>query len=190
MKKTFQVGQKVTITHKLEKVYNPDGTYVHKDFQNSWEPYMDEAVGATATVLHIDPDCGISLDLDGGSKFQELNDIGYYYPPVCLEHLKPRNGDSDTLTQVIVNTKGLARTMTQKRDALGRFVKGAQVGLLLAPGHVMGKDKDAVVVHYGYTMFAQTVTSINPVTGRMNCKTFTNDGISKFSEHTVQVQPK
>ncbi len=84
------------------------------------------------------------------------------------------------LTQVIVNTNGLARTLTQERDEKGRFTGKARVGLLLNPGHVLhlaAQSKNAVVVvQHGYTAFQQTVTAVNRDTGKGNAVTFANDG--------------
>lgn len=169
MQKTFNVGTKV-------KVLNT--AYVGADLELRGKVGKVTAIGrGNYAARHIE----YMLTFEGETKECYL----HFYADELESIL-----DGKELIQVIVNTKGLARRVTQQRDSLGRFVKGANVGLLLSPGHVMGKHENAVVVHYGYTMFAQTVTSINPVSGRMNCKTFTNDGVSKFSEHTVQVQPK
>jgi len=85
-----------------------------------------------------------------------------------------------SLTQVIVNTDGLARTVTQKRDELGRFVKGARVSTLLAPTHIVhmaADSKNAVVmVSHHYNGTNQTVMSVNRNSGKGNAVTFVNDG--------------
>lgn len=87
-----------------------------------------------------------------------------------------------TLLQVIVNTKGLSRTVSQDRDELGRFVPGARVGVLLNPGHVVhlaAQSKSTVVfVQHSYTYGQQTVTSVNRETKQGNAVTFINDGFS------------
>ena len=85
-----------------------------------------------------------------------------------------------TLTQVIINTTGLARTVTQHRDELGRFVKGARVGVLLMPTHVVHVAADSkntvVMVSHHYNGCNQTVLSVNRDTGNGNAVTFINDG--------------
>ena len=85
-----------------------------------------------------------------------------------------------TLTQVIINTTGLARTVTQHRDELGRFVKGARLGALLMPTHVLhlaaASENSVVVVTHHYNGINQTVTSVNRDTKRGNAVTFINDG--------------
>ncbi len=86
-----------------------------------------------------------------------------------------------SLTQVIVNTSGLARTLIQDRDSKGRFAGKARVTTLINPKHALHlayqQSKDLVIVHHGYSNFQQVVTSVNPKTGDGNAVVFNNDGV-------------
>ena len=90
---------------------------------------------------------------------------------------------SKPLLQLIVNTRGTARTVRQERDAKGRFLPGARVGAELFPIHTLNllamadlNTTTVVTVSHNYGYCNQTVSSVNRNTGRGNCTTFVNDG--------------
>ena len=93
------------------------------------------------------------------------------------------------LIQVIVNTKGLARTVTQERDELGRFVSGARVGPLMNNAHVLHlaaqSKHSVVVVSHHYQGYNQTVLSVNRDTGKGNAVTFLNDGSTESLHDSI-----
>lgn len=92
------------------------------------------------------------------------------------------------LLQVIVNTKGLSRTVVQERDSLGRFVSGAQVSRLDNPVNnvtiltslekELGESVGVVFVQHSYCTNSQFVSSVNRNTKKGNAVSFINDGIS------------
>lgn len=83
------------------------------------------------------------------------------------------------LTQVIVNTKGQTRCVTQPRNSKGQFGP-AQVSGLSNYGITTGvnedKGVDVVVVQHTYFGTVQTVVSVNKETKRGRAKSFLNDG--------------
>jgi hypothetical protein len=86
----------------------------------------------------------------------------------------------NNLQQVIVNTKGFARIVSQDRDSLGRFTGPAQVGSLMNPVQVVRlsvkSDSPLVLVQHSYNGTQQTVSSVNRETREGNVVTFVNDG--------------
>lgn len=83
------------------------------------------------------------------------------------------------LTQIIVNTKGQVRHVTQSRNAKGQFGP-AIVGGLSSYGITTGLDEDkgvdVVVVQHGLYGTVQTVTTVNKQTKQGRAFSFLNDG--------------
>jgi hypothetical protein len=93
------------------------------------------------------------------------------------------------LMQVIVNTKGQARTVAQTRDKLGRFMGKASVGGLVNPRSalLLANDSDCTVVVVQHSLFdtQQTVSSVNRETRTGNSTTFLNDGTSNSLKGSI-----
>jgi len=184
MKKTFTLGQIVLVTRK------PDLDADYADFDNSWVDNMDKAVGRVGTVIREGYGYGVQLRFDNDSV---VDGVSYYdYPPAVLELVVPepvKPTGNRVLTQTIVNTKGQLVTVRQERDALGRFIKGAQVNpagrVRLAMGE-MYTDPDVslnalatrVIVQYALDRpnHDQMVTVLRFNGQAATCKTFLNDG--------------
>lgn len=85
------------------------------------------------------------------------------------------------LFQVIVNTRGQARTLSQKRDARGRFLSGGDVSELSPVAEALEKSstrEDTVMVTHQIHRNNQIVMSINKKKRTGNAVTFLNDGLS------------
>lgn len=189
MKKTFTLGQLVLVTRK------PATSADFVGFDNSWVARMDPAVGQVGVVEGEDIGYGVMLSFKDAPQAS-----GYQYPAAVLElaeqpaaaapePVKPTG--NRVLTQTIVNTKGQLVTVRQERDALGRFIKGAQVNpagrVRLAMGE-MYTDPDVslnalatrVIVQYSLDRpnHDQMVTVLRFDGTPATCKTFLNDGES------------
>lgn len=169
MKKNFQVGQKVKVT--VKELYG----------------MMGKTGEIESVELHTDSDM---VKITGGGyahirfasepytcmmRFREIQPVKVKCQPT------KRRVKAKPLLQVIVNTDGLSRTVRQERNELGQFIKGARVGPLLNPTHVLhlaaaAKDYTVVMVSHHYTGGNQTVMSVNKNSGKGNGVTFINDG--------------
>jgi hypothetical protein len=175
MQKNFKVGDKVKVV--VEELHRRIGQ-----------------VGVVATIVK---DQDISQNSIFYLKFPDSTGHLVFFEHE-LEHVqestnkktnkKPKATTLDSLTQVIVNTSGKARLVTQERDSLGRFVKGAAVSTLDNTGHVLrrtDKAKNLVLVQHSYDGKTQTVTAVNRETGKGNAVVFTNDGLGTLQHDSL-----
>lgn len=183
MKKNFKVGQRVIVTrtpHVGEEL----------SWENSWVGCMDRAVSEAGTITSVSTADGIRINFDNPESNKGIKGEAPYGIMDFPEEVLELESSQHILTQTIVNTKGLLVVVRQKRDALGRFVKGGTVkkaGTLRLSMIETYTDPDIsfnacatrVFVQYSFSHKDQEqhVTVLRLNGGKPTCKTFLNTGL-------------